>query len=194
MWNLLRDLGTRLLRDLTGSSRERQELLAAQIRLNERETENAPSSVLRLWRSFLGWVLLSLQAMAKRLAHMGIKTYVVGQITEPAITERDLLIVGSGSGESMFPLGIARKAKSFHASVVHIGANPESSMKAYSDLFVRIGVKTKLNLPSEIPSIQPMTSLFEQSLLLLGDIVALELIGKRKINMHELWQFHANLE
>ena len=32
-------------------------LLAAQIRLNERETENAPSSVLRLWRSFLGWVL-----------------------------------------------------------------------------------------------------------------------------------------
>ena len=54
MWNLLRDLGTRLLRDLTGSSRERQELLAAQIRLNERETENAPSSVLRLWRSFLG--------------------------------------------------------------------------------------------------------------------------------------------
>lgn len=57
MWNLLRDLGTRLLRDLTGSSRERQELLAAQIRLNERETENAPSSVLRLWRSFLGWVL-----------------------------------------------------------------------------------------------------------------------------------------
>ena len=32
-------------------------LLAAQIRLNERETEHAPSSVLRLWRSFLGWVL-----------------------------------------------------------------------------------------------------------------------------------------
>lgn len=57
MWDLLRDLGTRLLRDLTGSSRERQGLLAAQIRLNERETENAPSSVLRLWRSFLGWVL-----------------------------------------------------------------------------------------------------------------------------------------
>ena len=43
MWNLLRDLGTRLLRDLTGGSRERQELLAAQIRLNEREAENAPS-------------------------------------------------------------------------------------------------------------------------------------------------------
>ena len=52
MWDLLRDLGGRLLRDLAGSSRERRDLLAAQIRLNE-----APSSVLRLWRSFLGWVL-----------------------------------------------------------------------------------------------------------------------------------------
>ena len=55
---LVRDVfRTRNMRDLTGSSRERQGLLAAQIRLNERETENAPSSVLRLWRSFLGWVL-----------------------------------------------------------------------------------------------------------------------------------------
>ena len=33
MWNLLRDLGTRLLRDLTGSSRERQELLAGMLGL-----------------------------------------------------------------------------------------------------------------------------------------------------------------
>ena len=57
MWDLLRDLGGRRLRDLAGSSRERRDLLAAQIRLNERETEQAPSSVLRLWRSFLGWVL-----------------------------------------------------------------------------------------------------------------------------------------
>lgn len=33
----------------------------------------------------VGRVLLSLEAIAKRLAHLGIKTYVVGQITEPAI-------------------------------------------------------------------------------------------------------------
>lgn len=142
----------------------------------------------------VGRVLLSLQAIAKRLAHLGIQTCIVGQITEPAITEKDLLIVGSGSGESLFPLGIARKAKSFRARVAHIGANPQSSMREVSDLFIRIPVKTKLNLPSETPSIQPMTSLFEQSLLLLGDIIALLLIEKRQINMASLWQFHANLE
>ena len=142
----------------------------------------------------VGRVLLSLQAMAKRLAHLGINTVVVGQITEPAITDKDLLIVGSGSGESAFPLAIARKAKSFNAKVAHIGSNPDSSMKEYTDIFVRIPVSTKLNLPNEIPSVQPMTSLFEQSLLLLGDSVALMIIRTKNINMKELWQFHANLE
>lgn len=47
-------------------------------------------------------VLLALEALAKRLAHLGLKTTVVGAITEPAITAQDLLIVGSGSGESVY--------------------------------------------------------------------------------------------
>ncbi|PLR78215.1 sugar isomerase [Bacillus sp. V3-13] len=142
----------------------------------------------------VGRVLLSLKAIAKRLAHLGIKTYVVGQITEPAITEKDLLIVGSGSGETAFPLIIAKKAKQFNATVAHIGANPESSMREYSDLFIKIPVSTKLQLPGEIQSVQPMTSLFEQSLLLLGDTLALMMVKEQNIEMHSLWKYHANLE
>ena len=142
----------------------------------------------------VGRVLLSLKAVAKRLAHLGIKTYVVGQVTEPAITENDLLLVGSGSGETAFPLIIAKKAKQQKARVAHIGANPDCSMKEFSDVFVRIPVSTKLQLPNEIPSIQPMTSLFEQSLLLLGDTLALMLIKEEDIDMPKLWEYHANLE
>lgn len=142
----------------------------------------------------VGRVLLSLEAVAKRLAHLGVNSIVVGQITEPAITEKDLLIVGSGSGETAFPLAIARKAKQYNATVIHIGANPNSSMKEFADHFVRIPVSTKLNLPNEVPSIQPMTSLFEQSILLLGDIVALMMIKEKNIDMPNLWQYHANLE
>ena len=67
-------------------------------------------------------------------------------------------------------------------------------MKNYSDIFIRIPVQTKLNLDGEIPSIQPMTSLFEQCLLLLGDSIALTLIEEKEIDMHGLWRFHANLE
>lgn len=142
----------------------------------------------------VGRVLLSLKAIAKRLAHLGVKTYFVGQITEPAITEKDLLIVGSGSGETAFPLIIAKKAKDNHARVAHIGTNPESSMKEYTDCFIKIPVSSKLSLPGEIKSVQPMTSLFEQSLLLLGDTLALMMIKEQNIDMKELWRYHANLE
>jgi 6-phospho-3-hexuloisomerase len=142
----------------------------------------------------VGRVLLSLQAVAKRLAHLGIDTVIVGQITEPAITASDLLIVGSGSGESAIPLAIAAKAKSHGAQVAHIGANPASSMSQYTDVFVLIPVQTKFSSGTEVTSVQPMTSLFEQCLLLLGDAIALSLIDAQGLDLTSLWQHHANLE
>jgi len=142
----------------------------------------------------VGRVLLSLQAIAKRFAHLGINCHCVGEITEPAITGRDVLIVGSGSGTTLFPVAIARKAKEVGATVVHIGSNPRSDLSHIVDFMVRVPVRTKLNLGDEIDSRQPMTSLFEQSLLLLGDIVAMMIVDERKIDLKDLWRYHANLE
>lgn len=142
----------------------------------------------------VGRVLLSLQAICKRLAHLGIKTHYVGEITEPAITKQDLLIVGSGSGGSLFPLGIAKKAHGIGAKIIHIGSNPNSEMKDLCEFMVRIPVRTKNYLEDEIDSIQPMTTLFEQSLLLFGDIVAKMIIDEKQMDMKSLWKYHANLE
>ena len=135
----------------------------------------------------VGRVLLMLQAFAKRLNHLGIKANYVGAIDEPAITEHDVLVVGSGSGESVVPLEIMK--------IVHIGSNEHSSMKEYEDLFVRIPCSTKLGLEDEVKSEQVMSSLFEQSLLLLEDSVASMIVEKKQIeDVHALWKMHANLE
>lgn len=143
----------------------------------------------------VGRVMLALQCVCKRLAHLGIKAHYVGEITEPAITKNDLLIVGSGSGGSLFPLGIAKKARSIvDCKIVHIGSNPNSEMKDIADFMVRIPVRTKNYLEDEIDSCQPMTSLFEQSVLLVGDILAKMIIEQRQLDMRSLWQYHANLE
>lgn len=164
-----------------------------------------PASVERLAQAILeadqvffvgvGRVLLSLQCVCKRLAHLGIRAHYVGEITEPAITKDDLLIVGSGSGASLFPLGIAKKARSaVGCRIVHIGSNPNSEMKDIADFMVRIPVRTKFYLEDEIDSCQIMTSLFEQSVLLLGDILAKIIVEQRQLDMKALWQYHANLE
>ena len=142
----------------------------------------------------VGRVMLSLQAIAKRWAHLGIETHLVGEITEPAITPEDVLIVGSGSGTTLFPAGIAQKAHKIGAKVVHIGSNPNSPLREIVCLMVRIPVRTKFYLEDEIDSEQPMTSLFEQTLLLLGDVVAKMIIDRKELDMKGLWQYHANLE
>ena len=137
----------------------------------------------------VGRVLLMLQAFAKRLNHLGIKANYVGAIDEPAITEHDVLVVGSGSGESVVPLEIMKIAKKYNAKIVHIGSNEHSSMKEYEDLFVRIPCSTKLGLEDEVKSEQVMSS------LLLEDSVVSMIVEKKQIeDVHALWKMHANLE
>ena len=142
----------------------------------------------------VGRVLLSLQAFVKRLNHIGIKAYYVGQIDEPHCTDKDLLIVGSGSGNTLFPVAIAKKAHDIGTKVVHIGSNRNSDIKDIISYMIRIPTKTKLNLDDEIESKQIMTSLFEQSLLILGDIICKIIVNRENINIDNLWQYHANLE
>lgn len=143
----------------------------------------------------VGRVMLSLQCICKRLAHLGVKAHYVGEITEPHLNKEDLLIVGSGSGSSFFPVAVARKAReSADCKIVHIGSNPHGEVSAYADYMVRIPVRTKQYLDDEIDSCQPMTTLFEQSLLLLGDILAKMIIEEKQLDMKALWRYHANLE
>ena len=141
-----------------------------------------------------GRVMLCVQAFAKRLNHLGIPASCVGAIDEPAITGSDILVAASGSGESIVPAAIARKAKSFGARVLYIGSNMGSTIAGLADLGVRIPCRTKLGLPGEIPSEQPMTSLFEQALLLLCDALCLQIMARRGIDPADAWRSHANLE
>ncbi len=174
-----------------------EELAAALGSVPKESVEELIAAVLEADQVFfvgVGRVLLSLEAIAKRWAHLGIRTHIVGEITEPAITKKDLLIVGSGSGTTLFPVGIARKAHEIGAKVVHIGSNPNSPLKEIAAFMVRIPVRTKYYLEDEIDSSQPMTSLFEQSLLLLGDVASKMIIDRQNLDMKGLWQYHANLE
>lgn len=165
-------------------------------KIDENEVTDFTNLVCQVDKVFfvgVGRVLLSLESTAKRFSHLGINSIVVGQITEPAITEKDLLVVGSNSGESLYPLLIAKKAKTIGAMVAHIGSNSDSSMAKYTDLFLNIPVNSKVS-NENYKSIQPMTSLFEQTLYLLGDCVSLMIIRKNSLELDTLWEFHANLE
>jgi 6-phospho-3-hexuloisomerase len=173
------------------------ELALALSAVDPRQAEGAVEALCAAEHVFVigvGRVFLSLSAFAKRLNHLGIPACPVGAINEPAITGRDLLVVGSGSGESIVPVAIARKAKSLGARVLYIGASPGSTAAGLADVQLRIPCQTKLARPDEVPSAQPMTSLFEQALLIACDALCLMIIARKRFDPAQFRRSHANLE
>ena len=89
----------------------------------------------------VGRVMLVLGVCAKDLHIWELKAHCVGEITEPAITKKKICLLGIRIGASLFPLGIARKAKNLvgYAKSLHIGSNPNSEMKDICDFMVYSG-------------------------------------------------------
>jgi len=148
----------------------------------------------RIFVSGAGRSLLMLKAFAMRLMQLGFRVHVVGEVTTPGIKKGDLLIIGSGSGETGSLILNAQKAKSLGVTVALISIFPQSTIGKLADLVVKINTSTeKALLSSGRVSIQPGGSTFEQTLLLLGDMIILTLMGKAK-ECISVMALHANLE
>ncbi|MAZ07771.1 MAG: sugar isomerase [Rickettsiales bacterium] len=173
-----------------------------------KQTENLINQIIDANRIFLvaiGRVNLSLQCFGKRLSHLGFKVELVGALTEKPATKKDLLIVASGSGESIVPLHISKKAKKIGCKILHITSAKKSSIRKIANFVVEINAptkKTKKKIKESLSdsasktkvSIQPMSTLFDQVLHIYGDIVSVQIIEKLRLNKINLWKNHANLE
>ncbi len=140
---------------------------------------------------------LAMQAFAMRLMHLGKKVHWVGEVSTPAIGERDLLVIGSGSGSTASLQTTASRAKESGAQVLLFTIQPDSPIGRLADGVVRIPApspKVEGEVTS-VDSVQPMGSLFEQSLFLLCDTFILTLMQKEGDRSSEvMFTRHANLE
>lgn len=140
----------------------------------------------------MGRMGFSGRAFAMRLKHLGLESYMVWETVTPAIGQGDLLIVNCGCtrlGEE-----VAELAKKAGSKVALITGHPESDIGKISDVTVRLPAQVLKGKEGEIPSIQPMASLFEQTLLILGDIVALLLMDKLGVTEEDMEKMHTNLD
>ena len=135
------------------------------------------------------------RSFCMRLMHIGLNCYMVGETVTPNIKENDVLVVCSGSGETASLVSMAQKAKTLKAKVALVTINPESTIGKIADVVVEIkAVSPKTNKINSATSIQPMGSLFEQSLLIFLDISILGIMEKRKLTSDNMFKRHANLE
>jgi len=139
---------------------------------------------------------LCMRAFAARLMHLGKTVSVVGDTTTPSITSHDLLIIGSGSGQSPILLQVAELAKEQEAKILLFTAEVDSLLSERADLCVIIPAPSlkPILAQRDARSMQPMGSLFEQSLLILGDSLVLTLMDHLGVGVGKMRMLHANLE
>lgn len=138
---------------------------------------------------------LAVRGFAMRLMHMGFDAYVVGETVTPNFETTDLLLIGSGSGETGSLVQMAKKAREIGGNIALVTIFPESSIGRLADVTIRIPAPTpKVSADSGWSSIQPMGTLFEQSLSIFLDLTILRLMQRATQDSAGMFRRHANLE
>jgi 6-phospho-3-hexuloisomerase len=141
----------------------------------------------RLFFSGQGRSGLVARAVAMRWMHLGVTAYVVGETVTPAIGGDDLLVCLSASGRRAAPLAHAGTARAVGARIAVLTATPGNPLAAAADLVTVIPAGTG------VASVQHAGSLFEQTCLILGDVLCGIFQQLHAIADRDLDRRHANL-
>lgn len=131
--------------------------------LNICDLINSSENIITIGAGRMGY---SLKAFSMRLSHLGYKSFHLGDTNVPRCGQNDLIIVGSGSGETKSILGLVETAKSANSKILCVTQNKSSSIANISDLVITL---------NNIKSSQIMKTLAEQSTYILYDIISKKL-------------------
>jgi len=147
----------------------------------------------RIFVAGLGRSGLVMRMAALRLMQLGLSVHVAGDATTPAIGPGDLLIVGSGSGETGGMLHMARRALTADARVAAITAQPASTLAQLARVCVIVpGTTPKAD--GQLASRLPMATVLEQSFLVVLDCLVAWLAEQLGQTDETMMARHANLE
>lgn len=139
---------------------------------------------------------LCMRSFAMRLMQIGKTVYMVGETTTPSIVTGDLLILGSGSGQTASLLVMTKRARHEGAKVLLFTAEVSSPLADLADHRVIVPAPAHRSSGEGVKplSIQPMGTLFEQALLISSDALIMGLMQETGVNAAQMSERHANLE
>jgi len=174
-----------------------QELSQTAELISDLETEKLVNQILASEKVFVAGAGRSgfmAKSLVMRMMHMGQEAYAVGETVTANLEKDDLLIIGSGSGETKTLGAIAEKAKSLGGIVAAVTISPQSTIGELADITIELPGVTKDQSEGGYKTIQPMGSLFEQTSLLFYDALILRCMEKKGLDSHKMYGKHANLE
>jgi 6-phospho-3-hexuloisomerase len=126
----------------------------------------------------------------------------VGETTTPAVSNEDVIIAISGSGQTRSVADLGKVAKDIGAKVVAITSNKESKLGDLADVVVELPGRTKediggyleRHMRGEYTYLTPLGTSFETSASVFLDAVIAELIYITGASEADLKSRHTNIE
>lgn len=176
-----------------------EELKESSLHIDENQMEEFTSYIdykKRIYIAGAGRSGVAIKAFACRLMHLGLDVHFIGDITVPHTKPGDLLIIGSGSGETQSLVSLAQKAKKNGLNIILNTLTSNSTIANLADAkMILPGASPKVVDETHIgASIQPMGSGFEQLSLLVYDAIIMSLMNKLAQTSEMMFERHANLE
>ncbi|KRN28005.1 6-phospho 3-hexuloisomerase [Lactobacillus selangorensis] len=155
------------------------------------------ASINKIFMAGAGRSGVAIRAFANRLTHLGKDVSVIGDVTTGYANGADeLLIIGSGSGETDSLVALAKKAAANDLQILLFTIDPESTIANLATAIVKLpGASPKVtHQNSKGTSLQPMGSSFEQLCFLIYDGMVLSLMDVLNESNETMFARHANLE
>ena len=133
------------------------------------------------------------RCFAQRLMHLDINSNFISDATTPRYTKDDLLILIRGSGETISPVAIAKKAREIGGKIALLTTNIDSSIGRVSDIVLEIKGKSK-DVAIIKKSLAPYTSLFDISTLSILDSIGSVLMEILNVTETDINNRHASIE
>ncbi len=124
---------------------------------------------------------LVIRCFAMRLMHLGYTVYVIGETITPAVEAVDVVIGVSGSGSSVSVQETLSRAKKKDATTIAVSAKANAFSEA-ADYSLIIPGALKGDQGEHRKSIQLLSSLFDQSLHVIMDMLALMLSYRDQVS------------
>ncbi|XP_028806253.1 uncharacterized protein LOC114761100 [Neltuma alba] len=142
---------------------------------------------------------LMLKALCMRLAHLGLSTHFVFDMTTPPITSGDLLIASAGPGGFSTVDAICSVARSYGGRVLLLTAQPETgSCVKHANVVAYVAAQTMADDKDEGEAksrpLLPMGSVYEGALFVLFEMVVYKLGETLGETPEAVRSRHTNLE
>jgi 6-phospho 3-hexuloisomerase len=142
------------------------------------------------------------RAFALRLMQIGFNAFVSGETITPALSQGDLIVAISGSGNTTTVVAQVEVAKEIGAGIIAITSHTNSQMGKLADFIVEIKGRTKDDIEIDYVRRQitgeynraPMGTMFELSALVLLDSTIAEIMERSGQSEIDLKRRHANTE